>query len=326
MFTSIGEILEEVPCVGPKTKSREVDSIFKSLPNVQGIIVKAGIHHFALVMKTSFYQVIGNQYGYNLYMGRSIELIMNKAPLVVDHLQPIIKVSQLAMERPIEELYDYVIVAKENQCMGVVSIQSLLLAFAKIQKETALLMNPLTGLPGNNSINLELAKILSVEKFSVLYIDLDNFKTYNDTYGFKNGDDLLLATANIMTKTLAANFFGHIGGDDFIAILHHHNYEEIAQDIIDDFNRTIQSFYSETDWTQQFVIAENRAGHVEKIPLVSISIAIVTNEEKKFLSFQHIVDEAATIKKLCKQKPSSCYIVNSLNPSTNRLFKNDMVQ
>lgn len=318
VFTSIGEILEEVPCVGPGTKSREVDKIFKNLPNIQGIIVKTNPRQLALVTKTSFYQIIGNQYGYNLYMGRAIELIMNKAPLVVDHLQPIIKVSQLAMERPIEELYDYVIVTKEDHCAGVVSIQSLLLAFAKIQKETALLMNPLTGLPGNNSINLELAKILSVKNFSVLYIDLDNFKTYNDTYGFKNGDDLLLATADIITKTLTANFSGHIGGDDFVAILPNHNFEEIAQKIIDEFNRTIQSFYSETDWKQQFVVAENRAGHIEKIPLVSISIAIVTNEEKEFTSFQHIIDEAATIKKLCKQNPSSCFIANSSDQLTKR--------
>ncbi|TWT14588.1 GGDEF domain-containing protein [Planomicrobium sp. CPCC 101079] len=311
MFTSIGEIYEEVPCVGPETKSREVDKIFKSLPNIQGIIVKTDESYFALVMKTSFYQVIGNQYGYNLYMGRPIDLIMNKSPLVLDHMRPILEVSQLAMERPIEELYDYIIVTKEDQCLGAVSIQSLLLAFAKIQKETALLMNPLTGLPGNNSIDHELAKILDVERFSVLYVDLDNFKTYNDTYGFKKGDDLLLATADVITRNVANNFFGHIGGDDFVAILHHHNYEEIAGNIINDFSRTIQGFYSDLDWAQQYVIAENRAGHIEKIPLVSISIAIVTNKEQSFVGIQHIVDEAATIKKLCKQQQFSCFITNS---------------
>lgn len=311
MFTSIGEIYEEVPCVGPETKSREIDKLFKELPNVQGIIVKTDDRHFALVMKTSFYQVIGNQYGYNLYMGRPIDLIMNKSPLVVDSMRPILEVSQLAMERPIEELYDYVIVTKEDHCMGVVSVQSLLLAFAKIQKETALLMNPLTGLPGNNSINHELARILDAKKFSVLYIDLDNFKTYNDTYGFKKGDDFLLATAEIITRNVANNFFGHIGGDDFIAILHHHNYKELADNIIKDFDRTVQNFYSEFDWAQQCVIAENRAGTTEKIPLVSISIAVVTNEEQTFDSIQHIVDEAAVIKKLCKQKSGSCFVTNS---------------
>ncbi|PSL41399.1 diguanylate cyclase (GGDEF)-like protein [Planomicrobium soli] len=313
MFTSIGEIYEEVPCVEPETKSREVDKIFKNLPSIQGIIVKTDVPNFALVMKPSFYQVIGNQYGYNLYMGRPIHLIMNKSPLVVDHMQPILEVSQLAMSRPIEELYDYVIVTKEKECMGVVSIQSLLLSFAKIQKETALLMNPLTGLPGNNSIDHELTKVLDMEKFSIMYVDLDHFKTYNDTYGFKKGDDLLLATAAVLKKNLTTNFFGHIDGDDFIAILHHHNYEKIAQKIIDDFSQAIQSFYSETDWAQQYVVAENRAGRIEKIPLVSISIAIVTNNVQAFSSIQHIVDEAATIKKRCKQKLYSCYIANSSN-------------
>lgn len=313
MLTSIGEICEEVPCAEPYTKSLEVDAIFKERPKLQGIIVKEG-ENFSLVMRTRFYEKIGNRFGYNLYMERAIELIMNKNPLIVDYMEPILEVSQKAMGRPAEELYDHVIVVKGQECLGIVSIQSLLLTFAKIQKETALFMNPLSGLPGNKAIDHELVKLMSLPAFSVLYIDLDYFKSYNDTYGFKKGDDLLLATAQLLTSHLYPQFVGHVGGDDFIAVLHHYDHSGKCQKIIADFELTLREFYSQEHLEQGHVLAENRAGIREEIPLVSISIAVVTNQSQKFSSIQHIVSEATKLKKLCKQHPFSCSLSNSSSP------------
>lgn len=311
MLTSIGEICEEVPCVEPHTKSLEIDAIFKESPKLQGIIVKEA-ENFSLVMRTRFYERIGNRFGYNLYMERAIELIMNKKPLIVDYMEPILEVSQKAMGRPAEELYDHVIVLKEGECSGIVSIQSLLLTFAKIQKETALFMNPLSGLPGNKAIDHELAKLMSLPSFSVLYVDLDHFKSYNDTYGFKKGDDLILATAQLLTDHLFPQFVGHVGGDDFIAVLHHHDYSGQCQKIIADFGLIIKEFYSQEHLAQGHVLSENRAGMQEEIPLVSLSIAVVTDQNQKFSSTQHIVSEATKLKKLCKQHPFSCYLSNQL--------------
>ena len=313
MITKIGEICEEVPCIEAHTKSIEAHALFKKYSKLQGIVIKAGERPIALVMRTLFYQKIGDQYGYNLYMGRPIELVMNRSPLIVDYEEPIVNVSQIAMERPEEELYDYVIVTRNNHYLGIVSIQHLLLTFANIQSERARFMNPLTGLPGNNLINYELNKLLQIDRFSVLYVDLDNFKAFNDAYGFKLGDDLILGTAEILKNNLQGFFVGHIGGDDFFASFNHYDYEKICQRIITDFHKMIKYFYTNNHWKQQYVLVENRSGIKERIPLVSVSIAVVTNEEQSFQTTEDIVDQAALVKRACKRKIGSCLLVNKGN-------------
>lgn len=313
MTTYIEEICEQVPWVDPKTQSQEVHLIFKDNPKLQGIVVIEEDRPVALVMRSRFYQKIGGLYGYNLYMGRAIELVMNKFPFIVDCTQPIVDVSQKAMERPEEDLYDYVIVTKEDKYIGVVSIQKLLLTFADIQKEAARFLNPLTGLPGNNLIDLELSKLINLDHFCVLYIDLDNFKAYNDTYGFKNGDKLILETARILQSSLPHHFVGHIGGDDFVGILKQEEYTELANQIIHDFDLAIQQFYSEEHLDQNYVITENRFGIKEKIPLVSISIAIVTNQGHSYSSSHEIVNAATEMKKICKKNNYSCFVANNYN-------------
>lgn len=311
MITKIGEICEDAPCVGADTVSLEVDEIFKRNPNIQGIVILEDEYPIALVMRVLFYQKIGDLYGYNLYMGRPIKLLMNQNPLIVDSVEPIIEVSQKAMERPPEEMYDYVIVTENNQYKGIVSIQNLLLTFANIQSEKARFLDPLTGLPGNHLIEREFERIIRLDQYSVLYIDLDNFKAFNDIYGFKQGDDLILATAEILKTRLRNAFVGHIGGDDFVACTEHFEYESICKEIINDFDKVIQYFYTKEHWEQQYVVTENRAGISEKIPLVSISIAIVSNQMQAFETTADIVTEATNIKRICKKQPNSCYIVNN---------------
>ncbi|MNH71290.1 putative diguanylate cyclase YedQ [compost metagenome] len=312
MISQIGEIAEVIPHVYVNTKCEKVDQIFKNNPKLQGVVVQNGSQPAALVMRARFYQLIGTLYGYNLYMGRPVELVMNQSPLIVDCSENITEVSKLAMAREEEELYDYVIVTRNGQFHGVVSIRNLLLSFAEIRATIASFLNPLTGLPGNLTIDERLKLSLAQETFSVLYFDLDHFKAYNDTYGFKEGDKLIQATASILRSSVAQSdcFVGHIGGDDFIAILNDFAYEEVCNNIIRQFDDTITAFYSEEDLQRQYVISENRSGQVESIPLVSISIAVVTNESRQFASIEEIVSESARIKKICKKHKFSCYYTN----------------
>ncbi|USB32984.1 GGDEF domain-containing protein [Paenibacillus sp. YPG26] len=312
MISQIGEIAEVIPHVYVDTKCEEVDQIFKSNPKLQGVVVQSGSQPVALVMRARFYQRIGTLYGYNLYMGRPVELVMNQSPLIVDYSENITEVSKLAMAREEEELYDYVIVTTGGQFHGVVSIRNLLLSFAEIRATIASFLNPLTGLPGNLTIDERLKLSLTQETFSVLYFDLDHFKAYNDIYGFKEGDKLIQATASILRRNVSQPdyFVGHIGGDDFIAILNDFAYEEVCNSVIRQFDHTIAAFYSKEDLERQYVVSENRFGQVETIPLVSISIAVVTNEFRQFSSIEEIVSESARIKKICKKHKLSCYYTN----------------
>lgn len=319
MFLQIGEITEQIPQISSHHKCEYVDQIFKSNPQLQGVAVTEEGYPVALIMRIRFYQQIGTLYGYTLYMGRLVELLMDKNPLVVDYKTPITEVSRLAMNRNEENLYDYVIVTHENQLFGAVSVRDLLLNFAEIQAVAASFLNPLTGLPGNLSINEWMVKSLLQEQFSVLYIDLDHFKAYNDTYGFKEGDRMIQATAEILKHAALRleGFLGHIGGDDFIIFINNYEFEEGCRTIIAEFDTAVKGFYHAGHLAQKYVLTESRSGFIEEIPLVSLSIAVVTNRFRRFHSTQDISGEAARIKKRCKMiTGSSCVDDADLNVSS----------
>ncbi|WP_228469475.1 GGDEF domain-containing protein [Paenibacillus sp. JNUCC31] len=254
------------------------------------------------MMRARFFQQIGTQYGYNLYMGRPVELVMNARALVVEYAEQITDVSVLAMNRSEEELYDLVLITAEGVLYGAVSIRRLLLAVADVRAEMAIFMNPLTGLPGNRIIEERLYQLLQLDYFSVLYIDLDYFKSYNDSYGFKMGDQLIQATANLLRKLFVfpEAFLGHIGGDDFIAILNHHNFRDVSEEVITGFEKIKRMFYNQDDLDNQYVLGEGRSGLHRPIPLVSVSIAVVTNRRQQYENIDQIVSEATRIKKVCK--------------------------
>lgn len=313
MATIIGDIVETVPCISQHAKSKEVDKIFSDSPKLQGIVVTSNNIPIALITRTHFYQSIGTLYGYNLYMGRGIHLLAKQEPLIVDYKQPITEVSKLAMERKDEDLYDYVIVTKDNKLLGIVSVQKLLMQLVEIQVEVARFLNPLTGLPGNHMIAGKLNESIHQEKYSIIYFDLDNFKAYNDTYGFKKGDDLIQSTTNLLKRVFAMNdsFLGHIGGDDFLAILNNYEYELACKKIIRSFDDLIKYFYNTDHLLKQFVITENRQGMKEKIPLVSLSVAVVTNQQQQFKNVEELVEYAAVVKKKCKLVKGSCCLINA---------------
>ncbi|GGO01342.1 GGDEF domain-containing protein [Saccharibacillus kuerlensis] len=302
MLTKIGEIAEEVPIVDACTKCEAVDDLFKQNPKLEGLAIICEDGSDALMMRVQFYQQIGTRYGYTLFMNRPVGVMSNSRPLLVDEGELIVDVSILAMNRPVQELYDLVLVSGNGKLRGAVSVRNLLLSVADIRTQVATFMNPLTGLPGNRIIQDRLQQTLGLERFSVLYIDLDQFKSYNDGYGFKQGDLLLQSTANLLSGIFAQPdaFFGHIGGDDYVAILHHHNYEELCSRAILEFEMMKRSFYRNEDLVRGAIPGENRSGRRGMIPLVSLSIAVVTNRSRHYETIDAIVEESARIKKRCK--------------------------
>lgn len=177
-------------------------------------------------------------------------------------------------------------------------------------------VSPLTNLPGNVQIQAEMKKrLLKKEFFVMLYIDLDNFKAYNDTYGFAQGDELIKFTAKTITNNVHSkqednNFVGHIGGDDFIAIVEDENYEAICQNIIITFDKNIKKYYCKEDVERGFVEVPNRKGIIEEFPLTSISIGAVEVDAGRFHNTLEIGEAGAQVKHLSKTIPGSTYVVD----------------
>ena len=177
-------------------------------------------------------------------------------------------------------------------------------------------ISPLTGLPGNVQIHAELKKRISnKEEFSVLYLDLDNFKAYNDVYGFLKGDEIIKFTADtIMTSihSLIPNnsFIGHIGGDDFIAIVPTLNCEAVCKDIIANFDANVVRFFTEDDVEKGYIEVANRKGVIEQFPLTSISIGVVEADVGRFANILEIGEVGAQVKHMAKSVMGSSYAID----------------
>ena len=174
--------------------------------------------------------------------------------------------------------------------------------------------NPLTRLPGNVSILNEIQKrIDNNEIFAACYIDLDQFKAFNDKYGFKDGDEVIKNTARVLInsvkeKGLSQDFIGHIGGDDFVVVTVPSNVDKLCKSIISKFDSMIPDFYSEEDKKKGYVTGKDRKGKTKKIPFMSISIAIVANEKRKIKHVGEVGSIGAELKEYAKSLDGSNYV------------------
>lgn len=177
-------------------------------------------------------------------------------------------------------------------------------------------ISPLTGLPGNIQIQTELKRrMLNKEDFCVLYLDLDNFKAYNDVYGFLNGDEIIKFTAKTILNNINSSdnedcFVGHIGGDDFVAMIGGTECEGICQNIILEFDEGIKKFFTRTDIDKGYIEVPNRKGILEEFPITSISVGVVVVDKGRFRNVLEIGEIAAQVKHLAKTTFGSTYIID----------------
>ncbi len=176
--------------------------------------------------------------------------------------------------------------------------------------------SPLTRLPGGIAIeNVLKRRMESGEPFAFCVIDLDNFKAFNDHYGYAHGNVVIREAAKIIESATRAqgasdDFVGHVGGDDFVAITTPGRMRDVCGEIIRAFDARIPAFYSDQDRQNGFIIGKNRQGQGMRFPLMTVTIAIVTNEQRSFSSTLEASEVAAELKDYAKTIPSSLYVVD----------------
>jgi diguanylate cyclase (GGDEF)-like protein len=186
---------------------------------------------------------------------------------------------------------------------------------AKIRRvEVSASLSPLTRLPGNLAIEAELRRrIDEAQPFAVLYLDLDNFKAFNDVYGFTHGDEAIQLIAStsvdvVHRRGTPQDFVGHIGGDDFIVVTLPDRAEEIAREVIDTFDRDIRKLYTAQDLRQGYIETRDRRGTLNRFPIMSLSIAIVSNDQRPLENYAQIGEAAAELKRYAKSIGGSVYV------------------
>jgi len=177
--------------------------------------------------------------------------------------------------------------------------------------------NPLTKLPGNIVIQEETEKrIKENKKFVVIYCDLDNFKAFNDKYGVHKGDDAIKLTAGIFKEAVGKegsfnDFIGHEGGDDFLLITDPEKSQKIADYITAEFDKQIKGLYSKEDLDKGYIEAKARnTEQIMKFPIMTISLAGVTNINRDIKTYSEVTNIAAELKKKAKNVPGSCFVID----------------
>ncbi len=287
-----------------------VEEILRENKNLPGMCVVKDDVPVGVITRSRFYQQLSGLFGHSLFSGKSIEKVMDVDFLNVDYKTTIDIVSKKAVLRSPEKMYDFIVVSKDGMYHGIVTVGELLEKTIELEVANAKNLNPLSGLPGNTMIEVELERAVHLRAAQcVLYFDIDNFKAYNDFYGFENGDKVIKTLTRIIKKHTPQNqFIGHIGGDDFIILLDMHHAEELCRTAIREFDSIVPQFYNAADAERGYITVKNRKSVEETFPLMSISIVGVCSSV--YHNIYDLAEEAGKLKKECKQKPGSNYMLD----------------
>lgn len=175
--------------------------------------------------------------------------------------------------------------------------------------------NPLTRLPGNLAIEKALlTRLQRQRRFAFCHVDLDNFKAFGDHYGYARGSEVLKMVGQILVRLAEGerrdNFIGHIGGDDFVLICPPERVSGLCQQIIKEFDAAIPNFYDEGDRERGYIISRDRNEVVQQFSIMTMSIAVVTNERREITSPMQVAEVAAQLKKYAKSFPKSIFVID----------------
>jgi len=252
---------------------------------------------------------ISSPYGRSLLVNET-----QKTPKVKKYIVPYMVVDvNSSIDQIIDCFSNYkdvkgVVVTKDMRYYGFLSASNIISIIHERNLVSARDQNPLTKMPGNHQIDRYINDILIENRDAVMtYFDLNNFKAYNDTYGFRQGDRVIQLFADILNKSLPKSFFkGHIGGDDFFAgvFVDDENIEDIVEKItlvVNKFKQDVLQMYDEKDREAGYIIAKDRDGNVKRFDLLSVSAAIVCVYDKsQNRSIDFINKHFASQKKIAK--------------------------
>jgi diguanylate cyclase (GGDEF)-like protein len=226
-------------------------------------------------------------------------------PIILFHPAPdkqmIIEAYKLGVDEVVTNFWDFELVQAKVEML-----------IARSRRDLG--VNPTTKLPGPAAIEHEInMRLKEGKEFAVCYADLDNFKAYNDYHGYFFGDKIILMTSHIIRNTVQdlveGGFVGHIGGDDYVFVIPLEKVHIVCKNVISTFDKMIPFRYSEADREKGFIEVANRRGVLEEYPIMSISIAVVPNQERTFTHVGEMSHMMADLKKYTKSLPGSNYMI-----------------
>lgn len=299
------------PCTD-RDRVSKILTRFQKNPELLAIPVLTENKVVGILLRDDILNIFSTPFGHSLYHQSTAQSMMQGKPLQVQVCDSLIHVSQLAMMRPLGQVYSPLIICDGEEYLGTLSIQKLLQSITEIQLEHALHSNPLSGLPGNIRIETEVQGRLDHQTaFVLLHFDLDNFKAFNDFYGYERGDKMILLVTQLLRETaLSSDFVGHIGGDDFVMLLEDTSWEDRIWTMLDSFGQKSALLYDLSERKQKFIQSTDRAGDIKYFDLASLSVSALPCAPGQFSSHLEASEVIAEIKHRSKKIKGNSLVVN----------------
>jgi len=304
--------LHPVPACSPDIPAEEILTRFQASPVLQAVPVIDNFKIVGMLTRGSVLQAFSTTFGHSLNRRVSAAKLMHTQAIALQIDDPLTYASEVAISRPSELIYTPLIVCDGTDYLGTASIRELLERITQNQVKYARQCNPLTGLPGNISIENELDERLNRNQpFVCCYFDLDNFKAFNDHYGYERGDIMIGLVAELLNKYKEHNdFIGHIGGDDFIFISSRNNWEESIRHCLKDFEQSVPELYDEQDRKAGGICALSRTGESCKFPFSSLSVGALPCPEHRFSSRLDISAAVFELKHQAKKQAGNSLVID----------------
>lgn len=306
------KVLREVPTVSHSLPTNEVYAIFEAQPELQVMAVLRDGQPIGLIHRTRMLDRLARPYQRELYGAKHCSHFIENAPLIVEQNTSLQDLAHLFTENNPHHLFEGFIITDHGKFIGVGTGFDLLREITQMQMDAARYANPLTQLPGNVPINEHLEMLVaSGEPFAVCYADLDHFKPFNDLYGYRNGDEAIQLTAQLLRSHVdqELDFLGHIGGDDFIMVLRSCDWRQRCQAVVDGFAEATRGLYRPEHLNAGGYVATNRQGQEVFHQLLSISLGIVQVDGGVEYSSTQIAEFAAGAKAEAKKASGNALFV-----------------
>jgi len=316
------ELLLEMPKTKPSLTLAETADLFNRVPSAQSIAIVDGNEPQGLMTRVKVMDILASRFGRALYSRRPISLFMNSNIIIADSSMPLETLSQ-RLTSAIDTYIDEFIIVDKGRFKGKGILVDLLKKITELRVETARYANPLSLLPGNVPIQKKLNEYLEADiEFAVTYCDLDNFKPYNDYYGYSQGDEVLKLLSQIFKSQLSleSGFIGHIGGDDFILLFKNKKWYKTCQKILSKFNKQIIDMYNDVDRQAGHIQAIDRNGKPQKFPIMSLSLGVIVIKSGHSLSRDEIADFASKAKSAAKKAKGNSISFAQINANKHISF------
>ena len=303
------------PAVAPHLPSGELVRLFAANPELHAIAVVDGEKPVGLVNRRDFVEKYAQPYHRELYGKRPVSQFMNANPICAERRARLDSLINVLTSGDQRYLHDGFIVTDEGRYAGIATGESLVRAVTELRIEAARHANPLTLLPGNIPITEHITRLLDARAhFVACYFDLNNFKPYNDLYGYWRGDEMIKLAARTVVRHCdrTQDFVGHVGGDDFVALFQSEDWAERCVRILEQFNHEARSLFDPRELEEGGFHSEDRRGFRAFFPLTTVAVGQVAVAPGEFRDPEEVASAAAAAKKIAKLSPDGIHLARTV--------------